>query len=840
VTAARTAPEQTAERIVRFLDLIAEPGQVIELRALKVKDRYGKPYTVAGYFDAEHRADLAAEALRLTEMARGVYFTLNPINPELVARCYNRTDRSEEDSLTKENNILRRRVVPIDVDPVRDSKVSATEAQKRAARETTEKVREFLRGCGWPDPILNDSGNGFHLLYRVHLPAADGGLVQRILKALAARFDGEGVTIDKSVWNAAQIIKLPGTVAKKGDDTPERPHRPVRILEVPGAPDASAVLPVPIERLEAVAAEAPKEEPPPSTNGTTYNSRLLVDRWLSDSGVTYRKKEQPDAKGRTVYVLKECPFDSSHSDPDSCIMQSADGKMQFRCLHNSCAEMHWQNVKEKIGDPQAHHYDPPLKKRKTKTKVPDWSDISDTDLGAARQLVQFHGNNIRFCFPWGKWLVWDGCRWRIDNTGAIHQLAKETVRRLLRLAAEEKDRDRQTVLTKLALAGQTLKGHNAMISMARDEPGVPILPAEVDRNRWLLNLPNGTLDLRTGSLQTHRRQDVITKLCPTLYESAAECARWEAFLVKLFAPKLALIVYLQRLLGRCLTGDITEQTLAIFHGSGANGKSTLLAVILAILGGDYAMQAARDLIMVRRGEQHPTGLADLHGKRLVVASETADGGRLDEALVKDLTGGEPIRARRMREDFWQFDPTHKLIVSTNHRPKVGSQDHAMWRRLRLLPFDRYFWDADTAPKTGETRHPEMKANKHLREELLEEAPGILAWMVEGCHQWQEEGPGEPEEVRSATAEYQQDEDLIGPFIAERCVKGDDKEVRASALYQAFRLWCEKGGEHRPPSQTSFGTQLTRLGFKRLKKNTVSYLGLDLLPEEPRAIMGGTG
>jgi hypothetical protein len=223
----------TAAQVAEWLRVLLAPGQVVELRAVKVKRGSGRPHTEAGYFDTDHLESLAAAALQLTRMARGVYVTLNPLHHDLLARCANRTDWAEEGTLSKDKDVLARRWLLIDADPVRDPQVSATDSEKARAREVILAVRDYLHAEGWPPAILSDSGNGFHLLSRVNLPADDGGLVRRCLEALAKKFDTEHVKIDQAVFNPSRICKVPGTWARKGDNVPDRPHRMARLLEVP-------------------------------------------------------------------------------------------------------------------------------------------------------------------------------------------------------------------------------------------------------------------------------------------------------------------------------------------------------------------------------------------------------------------------------------------------------------------------------------------------------------------------------------------------------------------------------------------------------------------------------
>jgi putative DNA primase/helicase len=293
--------------------------------------------------------------------------------------------------------------------------------------------------------------------------------------------------------------------------------------------------------------------------------------------------------------------------------------------------------------------------------------------------------------------------------------------REVRLAAAQKQ------LT-WALKSEAAPRLNAMVELARSEPGIPVLPEQLDKNPWLFNCPNGTLELDTGRLREHRREDYITKLCPTPYDPRATCPTWERLLESVFpsddgAPDRELITFVQRLLGRCLSGDVSEQILAIFWGVGANGKTTLLNGVLETVGTDYTMKAAPNLLMSSKSERHPTERADLFGMRLVVVSETPEDRHLNEAFVKDLTGRERIRARRMREDFWEFDPTHKVILQTNHRPVIRGTDEGIWRRLRLVPFEVRFWDPDE-PRAGKDVDPRLMQDKRLPDKLRAEYPGI--------------------------------------------------------------------------------------------------------------------
>lgn len=435
-----------------------------------------------------------------------------------------------------------------------------------------------------------------------------------------------------------------------------------------------------------------------------------------------------------------------------------------------------------------------------------------TDMGNAQRFVKQHGENARYCHPWKKWLIWDGRRWAIDETAAVQRLAKETARGLLLEAWNEPDPDKCKSLTRHAMDTQSSGGLAAMVKTAASEPGIPILPKEIDSNPWLLNCLNGTLDLRSASLRPHDRRDCLTKLVPVEFLPDSPCPLWEATLNRIFDGNRGLIEFIQRWAGYALTGLTVEHILPIWFGKGANGKSTVAEALMHVWGPDYSAVAARDMLTAKRNDSHPTELADLHGKRLVVASETDEGRKLAEGLVKDLTGGTKVKARKMREDFWEFEPTHKIVICTNHKPEIVGTDHAIWRRILLVPFLVII--------------PENEQDKFLSEKLKAESAGILAWCVRGCIEWQRIGLHYPDEVKVASAEYRKEQDVLGVFLADRCTMGDGCKVRAREVYRAYKTWCETNGEL-PAQQRRFGASLTERGFRRYLSNGTWYSGIEL-------------
>jgi putative DNA primase/helicase len=416
-----------------------------------------------------------------------------------------------------------------------------------------------------------------------------------------------------------------------------------------------------------------------------------------------------------------------------------------------------------------------------------------TDLGNAERFAARHGDGVRYCYPWRKWLVWTGARWERDDAGRVHQLAKETVRAIYREASDAEDEDRRKALAKHASASESETRIRAMVELSKSER--PISPDELDADPWLLNTKNGTIDLRTGELREHRREDLITKLAPVAYDPNAAAPALEAFLERVL-PGEELRGFVQRAAGYSATGDTSEQCMFIHHGPGANGKSTFQEAVSAALG-DYAMRTPTETLLVKRAGGVPNDIARLKGARFVTASETEEGRRLAESLVKDLTGQDTISARFMWAEWFDFKPTHTLHLSTNHKPEIRGTDAAIWRRIRLIPW------AVTIPAAEQ--------DKKLPEKLRSELPGVLAWIVRGCNEWLRESLKAPEEVRQATRAYRAEMDVLAAFLADCCSRDEAEEAFAGELWGAWKRWCEETGEQ-VGTQKRFGGQLAERGF----------------------------
>jgi P4 family phage/plasmid primase-like protien len=423
-------------------------------------------------------------------------------------------------------------------------------------------------------------------------------------------------------------------------------------------------------------------------------------------------------------------------------------------------------------------------------------DANLSDLGNAERLCAHAGRDLRYVHLSETWFCWMGRRWQKDETGEALRRTKATLREFARQARQIDDEDRRAALMRFALKSESARCVQATLRMATAE--LPVTPDELDRDPWLLNCANGTLDLRTGRHRPHRRGDLLTRLAPVAYDPKAACPLWESFLDRVLDGNGDLVRFLQRAVGYSLTGSTAEQVLFLLHGVGANGKSTFIETVRGLLG-DYSTQADFTTFLRQQNEGVRNDVARLVGARFVSAVEAEGGRPLAEAMVKQLTGGDMITARFLFREFFEFKPVFKLWLAANSRPTVRGTDNGIWRRIRLIPF--------TVTIPQEERDPA------LGQKLAKELPGILAWAVRGCREWQEHGLGLPGDVKAALEDYRDSMDILGGFLAERCVVHDDAKVTSKDLYSSYTDWCEASGE-RAVTRRKMGLRLTERGFQR--------------------------
>lgn len=419
------------------------------------------------------------------------------------------------------------------------------------------------------------------------------------------------------------------------------------------------------------------------------------------------------------------------------------------------------------------------------------------ELDAARFFAKTYGDRIRFCGKAGGWLLWDGQRWKLDDDGAILRLAGECTDSIAELAAGIPDLEERKRVLSFAISLRKRRGLENFTALAATLDGIAIgNPERFDANQWLLNVENGTIDLLTGELRPHNPSDLLTKLVDIRYDPAATCARWERFLEEIFAGDAETIDFVQRATGYSLTGSTREHAFLVLYGTGANGKSSLLSTIGQILG-DYGLSASSETFVDRQAGSATNDLARLRGMRFVSATETSEGRALAESFVKAVTGGDRISARFLYTEFFDFEPVFKLWLGTNHKPVIRGADEGIWRRVRLVPFGQRF--------EGEQCDP------NLRAKLDAELPGILAWAVRGCLEWQRRGLSPPASVTGATAAYRSEMDTFTGFIDERCEVDEEANVPAGDLYRVYRSWAEANGE-KPLSQRWLSLRLSERGF----------------------------
>lgn len=459
-------------------------------------------------------------------------------------------------------------------------------------------------------------------------------------------------------------------------------------------------------------------------------------------------------------------------------------------------------------------YEPPEEKKYevyiSDNSIEDTEEIIDeapkfhlTELGNAERIAYYHGENVRYCNEL-EWLIWNGKHWHEDSKRQIEAITAKTLRAIYGEAKSTEDKYQSKLLHDWA---KKCERRSIRINSILDvRPMVSVKKKELDSHSFLFNCDNGVIDLKTGELLPHDRDLLLTKISPIKYDKNAECPNWRSFLESIFKtpagePDHELIRYLQKAIGYSLTGVTKEQVMFFLFGNGRNGKSTFINIIQDLLG-DYGRQTNSDTFLKKRNDSGINNdVARLDGARFVSAVESEEGQQLSEALVKQITGGEKMSARFLRQEYFEFTPEFKVFFTTNHKPIVKGSDEGIWRRIMLIPF------TVTIPKD--------KIDYDLPDKLAKEMPGVLRWAVEGCMKWQAEGLRAPETVKAATAEYREDMDILGPFIDENCTVHHTAKVEAKSLYESYTKWCYQNNEMDLKNR-AFYRQLEVRGFKKEK------------------------
>jgi putative DNA primase/helicase len=421
----------------------------------------------------------------------------------------------------------------------------------------------------------------------------------------------------------------------------------------------------------------------------------------------------------------------------------------------------------------------------------------------ALAFAERHAADLRYVAKWNQWFRWDGTRWHTDETRDVFSSARALCREI---AAEiNKMGERKRVAS--------AKTRAAVVSLAGEDRRLAATIDQWDVDPWLLNTPDGTIDLRSGKQRPHCLNDYLTKR--TAVAPGGKCPRWRKFMREITDGDTELQRYLQRAAGYCLTGVTREQELFFLYGTGLNGKGVFLQTLSGIFA-DYHRASSIETFTVARSERHPTELAGLIGARLVTAAETEDGRRWSESRIKELTGGDKITARFMRQDFFEYTPQFKLVFSGNHMPALRAVNKAITRRFNRIPFT--------------VTIPDQQVNKHLVEDLKVEWPGILAWALEGCLEWQRIGLRPPKVVTDATQSYLDSQDVLGEWLDECCERGGNYWESATALFESWKDWAEDREEWVGSVKTLTHRLEDRGGFTKRKnpeKTKRGFSGLRL-------------
>ena len=953
-----------ANGIARAISILAEPGEVVELRALADTAIH------SGYFNDYAACARFAEVLDCDPSVHGCYVTLNVVNPDLLARRANRIKMhlSRSETTTSDADIIRRRWLPIDIDPVRPSGVSSTDAEHELARAKAEEIAGWLSQFGFPEPVTGDSGNGAHLLYRIDLPNDEHStkLVKLVLGTLDLLFSNTAVSVDTANYNAGRIWKLYGTVAKKGDHIPERPHRRSRIISVPDRLDVvSAEL---LEKLGTVlpASGSSPSESPVETKG--YKNAVNLSVWLRVHNISVNV-EKPYQNGR-IYLLESCPFSSAHKDGAYAI-QFAGGAIHAGCHHATCGggKQRWKELREMFetneekqksrderliagkrewarakvaaeaagtgkslaGDrsvvsfletsagaekrlngvrpavsflespagtekrptsvcPEVSFFETPAREKphdffrdlwkdpnpvrpdrdresspvdaptgsvnKKNTVCPDgyresspvyaptgsvnkenparpdghrdgspvyvptgsvnnenpahpngyregspvyspngtlnrenpaqqdtYPEYATTDAGNAERLIAAYGDRARYCAAFNAWYLWNGNVWVRDDAGKMLLIATDVARSIHREAAVAATADRSRALSRWAIISESLHARKAMIDSAA--PHIPVLPGEFDARPELFNCRNGTLELATMTFREHRKEEMLTKKAAVDYDETAQCPQWLAHLNLIFGSDTDYLSGFQSMCGYTLLGTNPQQIMFILYGRGRNGKSKTIEV-LARLFADYAVNIAADSLMAKRFENARSDLARLAGARLATAAEGAEGARMDEAIIKQITGEYVITVRKLYENEFEFTPVAKIWMTTNHEPVIPGTDDGIWRRIWMVPFS--------------VQIPDEKCDPDIAAKLLAESSGILNWCLAGLSRYYANGNRlvQPRKVSQATANLRTVSDTVGLFLATECAFEAGAKIPRTTFREILGKWFDEEGIKYPP------------------------------------------
>lgn len=437
------------------------------------------------------------------------------------------------------------------------------------------------------------------------------------------------------------------------------------------------------------------------------------------------------------------------------------------------------------------------------------------DTGNALRFRDANAGLIHYNHVDGCWIYWDGVRWASDENGEIKRRADKMLADMAKDLKEMQDDPAYNAYKKHLSRSRSHRGKEGFIAEARHLEGVPVLPSEMDRAGNAFNVRNCLISLKTGRTAEHDKKYMISKLAPVTYDENAKCPRWDRFIEEITCGDKSLQLYLQRMIGYCMTAYTKEQCMFFLYGNGSNGKSVFVDTIAYMLG-EYAASCQPETVMMRDRNNTARGdLARLKGARMVVTSEPNDGCRLDEGIVKQMTGGteNKLTARFLYGREFEFSPEFKIVMSTNYKPVIKGTDNGIWRRVRLIPF--------TAEFTKENRDPQ------LTEKLRRELPGILNWAIAGAVGWCKEGLPPCAIIDEAGQEYRSEMDRVQQFLDDCTTRSESSSTQASTLYKCYKAWCSEQGDRFPVGSTKFFMELKRRFKSRKTEAYNEYIGIKI-------------
>jgi putative DNA primase/helicase len=811
------SPQELRDYIAKWLGILTG-GHAVELRALEVSNGYGQPHTENGFYDTEHLSHMAYDALDLGRGAKGVYFTLNPINNDLLARCFTRCQRTTKGSGATDNDVVGRRFLLVDADPDRIEGVSSTDEEKDAAWHKVLAVRQHLLGLGWPQPYIADSGNGYHLLYRIDLPAEDDGLVQRVLQALARRFDDDHVKIDQKVFNPARICKLYGTKARKGDDVPRRPHRWTALLQLGDETPVSQTL------LENLAAEAPLSQK--VSHGSVEKFRT------GDQPSTAHLGASPDRKAvleRAAAYLRKVPGaisgNGGHNQTFKAACKLVRGfdlsigeSLPLLLEWNNTCEPPWaeHELLHKLEDADKQEGQRGYFLADAQTGGDDadalgtkddpengTSNLADDDPSRLAQLyLDRHwrdprGQSLRY---WKEqWYVWQDGAYRVLEDvdlkaklwthceGEYQRINKEAVAKRIRLRAAGHKPEGPCPKARKVKRDQVYNVIAALESRC-------IVPSEVAAPAWLGEtrpFPAGELLVAQNGIvhvpsYIGEKRDFLP-LTPELFNcsaltlaidpSAPQPRKWLRFLAQLWPGDWESIHTLQEWFGYTLLPDTSQQKILLIVGPKRSGKGTIARILRELLGEQNVAGPTLSDLASR------FGLWTLIGKPLAIIADARLSGRVDQGAVLErllaISGEDALDIdRKNRQQVTMKLPTRFMIL-TNELPKIVDASGALASRFVPLRLTQSWFD---------------KEKPRLIESLRLELPGILNWAVDGLKRLKARGHFvRPAAAAEDLAELSELSSPIRAFVNEECVLGSAERVVKGDLYGAWKQWAEEHG-----------------------------------------------